>query len=35
LSFRPAEFDRDILALDITGFVQTLTERRDDPATYY
>src|SRR5262249_10491485 len=27
-AFRPAIFDRDILALDGTGFLQTLVERR-------
>jgi hypothetical protein len=30
LALRPAEFDRDILAFDIAGFVQALTERLDN-----
>jgi hypothetical protein len=30
LPLRPAEMDCDILAFDIAGFVQTLTERRDN-----
>ena len=32
LTFRPAIFDRDILALDITGFAQTLAERGNEVA---